>query len=392
MASNNCGCGSGSVSVASAKTSGIQLSTHCLSSEYRIDYKGQATGDVDPIIQTTPDKILWEPLPNNSIYNGAPCLTDKTDETYRPISNLSEWIQWFEKYPAASYCAQTVAGCQWSYGGSSETIGEGLAGCLSMSTANYTVVYDSDTQVVIAGPIAYDLPCPDVNGLLENCIAAADPGSRPVQILGVDIEADTYNVVEDTGTINGLYRYSYTQTPQYVLEATLPQGTNNNRYNPASKGTRYDLRNIAFDRIQQSPDLISQFDTATGRLIGNTDDGVWVTISLSVFCSLKYTPTTSNSNGLNVNLGIAVYDKDGNATAEYRLDSDRLKMHIGNSQTVGLEGEFSYFLVGDGAALEPRVWIGGSFAGDVDLQIGSNQSHVSIQTEEATDYQTRVVI
>lgn len=390
MASNGCGCGPSSVSIPITQTTEVKTySTHCLASEYRLDYGGQATGDLDPVIATTPDKILWTPLPDNSTYGGASCLNDKANDVYTPICSVQDWLQWFEKYISGSYCRQTTEACQWSYATrGAETISKGLVSCLGLSESSPMIVWDEGSGQAIAGNIGYDsIKCEVINRLLQDCVEPAPAGEVPDFVLGHDA-ASGYDIQEDTGTYNGTYRFPYKQVPQYVMYGFIPSGTGNNSHRPASLGNRYFLHNVNFSRLQPSPTLINQFNTANGRLYSSqaATDGVWVTLDMTIFCSVGYTATSSSSNSINLNLGIAVYDANGSATAEYRLDSDRLIFASGNTQTVGLHGTFTYFLSDAGMSLEPRIWYGGSYQGAVDLQVGSAQSNISIHTEEMASY------
>lgn len=391
MTSNDCGCGPGVVSVptASVNSSVQTVSSHCLSSEYRIDFRGQATGDPDPVIVTTPDKVLWSPLPDNSIYNGAPCLTDKSDDTYREIDSLSDWMQWFEKYVSAAYCLQTAKSCQWSHAtNGSETIAAGLVSCLGLSEDSYMLGLNLAETEAEATKLGFDsIPCETILELLQVCVPDAPANEVPDTVLGLSY-ATGYDAVNDDGTVNGAYRYGFSNVPQYSLEAKISAVAtqSNNTHAPAIPGTRYQLRNVEFINLQASPTLISQFNTANGRLVCATDDTVWVSFDMTIFCRVEYTATGTESNSINVNLGIATYDAAGNAEAEFRLDSDRLFLIAGTQQTIGLHGVFTYPLSGVGKQLEPRIWIGGSFAGNVDLQIASAESRISIRTEEELSY------
>jgi hypothetical protein len=398
MASNDCGCGPGVVSVNVQTTNkAAVLSTHCLSSDYRIDFNGQATGDLNPVISTRADKIVWSPLPGDNVYSGAPCLTNKQDSTYQPIESASDWIQWFEKRVSGAYCAQSKSSCQWSYADNGvATIADGLTKCLGLTEASYMIVYNKDTKVAVSGGLGFeDVPCEEITRLVQDCVPLAPAAERPEFIYGIDIDnakyAESGSKDERQANTKGSYRYKYEEKPQYELIATIPENTGNNRHLAASKGTRYTLRNTQFTRLAASPDYISQWDTATGRLISAAADGVWVTIEINVFCSIEYDPTSTDNDSINLHLGIAEYDSTGAAIFEYRLDSDHLYLTSGTRQTVGLHGTFSYFMQKTGHVLEPRVWYGGVFAGQIDLQIGSSRSYLSIETEETISYSAQFV-
>lgn len=405
---SDCGCDTVKTPVRSVETNQQLISTHCLASEYRLDFGGQATGDLDPIITTTADKIVWCPLPDNTIYNGAPCLTDTQDATYRPISNVSEWMQWVEQYVNAAYCDQLAEACQWSHAtNGAETIPKGLVTCLEMTTAKYTIVWDTTTKTAVAGEIGYEnLACTEVNGLLQQCVQPAPANQVPEYILGADIDNPNFDATADAATqrqnTNGMHRFPYRQEPEYLLEATIPADSGNNRKLAVTKATRHVLRNVNFDQVQTNTNLITNWDVASGRLICGSANVVWVTLNMMIAYELTYTATTATENYVNINFGIATFDANGTFVSEYRLDEDRVLITTGTFQTGMVNGQISIPLTGGvGSGVEPRLWIGGNFTGQIDLQIASSpnpasnlnslqpQSILSIFSEEVFEYEAK---